>query len=172
MNEQKHLIALLGNELIIREDIQIDKLRELYPEIIRKVTPHIFKVDREYKIDGHKHIILQADFKDVLGGPPKKRFVTLQDYFCPIFISSCESPEEISDHVWMKISTKEGQSWINQIFKFNDVYQYLRPNIWDIPEEYDQLDFYTYKNVPIRTLSRPYRIKLDLKLSTTIPIQF
>lgn len=163
------LIALLGNELILREDIQIDRLRELYPEVIHAITPTIYKVHEDYKLDGHQHIILQVDRKDALG-TPVKMLAILQGYFCPTFVGADKATEDMADPVWMKISDKNGVSWINQIFKFSDVYQFMRPNIWDAPEEYDQIEFYTYRDGPVRNLSKPYKITLNLNDIIPIPI--
>lgn len=170
MSKKDRLVTLLGNELIIREDIQIGELHKLYPEVITPITPNCYTVQKNYKIDGLNHIILLYDYVDSITNKKKKARASLEGYYCPIFVSFEEDMEKVADHVWMRITNEDGRYWLRNIFKFSDVYSYINPNVWNIPEEFKYIEYFSYKDSVVKELLQPYKTEVSLGLPNFIPV--
>lgn len=174
-NMRSEKTALFDKELIVREEIQIDKLQKLYPEAINEITSAVFSLEPGYKLDEKNNVRLLRDTTNDRGDPVKG-ICMLQGYYCPYFVGSymgSNDPDEIenfADNVWMRITDGNDGYWIDEWFKFSDRFTFTRINVWNIPEMFTHIEYMTMTTEPVNALRGRFRNKLDFNILMPIAI--
>ena len=159
----KRKITLLGNELIIREEIRIDELCKLFPEEIKRVTPTAYIKKDDIVITGLDNIILRTTYKEwnpICDSEMEYKDVdsSLSPYVCIRFVG-----QESSEGVWMRQMDKEGNvcfgGWL---FCFDDKYTYNRPLDIMAIKNFPRLEFCKMNDAPFRHITHePFTIIIN-----------
>ena len=157
-------IALLGKELFVREEIQIDELFDLYPTVFSKITENLFILNEDYIIDGLHNIILKVGPHDDIFDKCIRQHAALSPFLSIRFVIS-----ESSENIWVRQTTDSGIVSPYNWFKFDDVYVYDRPNQIYPNKDYRNFEFMIMKSTPVTHLTEYYKIKHE-KNRGVIPI--